>query len=65
MLVGFGATARRCAFDLTSASAAEAHEGELAGYDTSKGAIRFPADKPLPAALARRLVRARIAEDGG
>ncbi len=35
---------------------------ELAAFDTSKGTIRFTADKPLPAALVRKLVRARIAQ---
>ena len=65
MLVGFGATANHCAFYLMSASTVEAHKDELGNYDTSKGTIRFQPDKPLPAALVRKLVKARIAENGG
>jgi uncharacterized protein YdhG (YjbR/CyaY superfamily) len=65
MLVGFGATANHCAFYLMSSSTVAAHKDELKDYDTSKGTIRFPADKPLPAALVRKLVKARIAENGG
>src|SRR5438552_14806143 len=63
MLVGFGATANHCAFYLMSATTLGAHKEELAGYDTSKGTIRFRADDPLPAALVRKLVKARIAEN--
>lgn len=63
MLVGFGATSRHCAFYLMSAATVEAHREELAGYDTSKGTIRFQAEEPLPAALVRKLVKARIAEN--
>ena len=64
-LVGFGATAKHCAFYLMSGSTVDAHQDELQDYDTSKGTIRFPADKPLPAALVRKLVKARIAENDG
>jgi uncharacterized protein YdhG (YjbR/CyaY superfamily) len=65
MLVGFGATAKHCAFFLMSTATMEAHKDELEGYDTGKGTIRFQPDKPLPAALVRKLVKARIAENGG
>jgi len=63
MLVGFGATASHCAFYLMSGSTVEAHKKELEKYHTSKGTIRFPADKPLPVALVRKLVKARIEEN--
>jgi uncharacterized protein YdhG (YjbR/CyaY superfamily) len=62
-LVAFGATAGHCAFYPMSGTTIAAHADELAKYDTSKGTIRFPADRPLPAALVRKLVKARIAEN--
>ena len=65
MLVGFGATAKHCAFYLMSASTVAAFQDDLKDYDTSKGTIRFQPDKPLPTALVRKLVKARIAENGG
>jgi uncharacterized protein YdhG (YjbR/CyaY superfamily) len=64
-LVAMGATANHCAFYLMSSSTVEAHKDELKDYDTSKGTIRFPADKPLPVALVRKLVKARITENEG
>jgi len=65
MLVGFGATSKHCAFYLMSGTAVAAHRNELEGYDTSKGTIRFKPDQPLPAALVRKLVKARLAENRG
>ena len=62
-LVAFGASANHCAFYPMSAATVSAHKDELSDYETSKGTIRFQADKPLPAALVRKLVKARIAEN--
>ena len=63
MLVAFGATTSHCAFYLMSASTVAAHATELQDYDTSKGTIRFQPEQPLPAALVRKLVKARVAEN--
>ena len=63
LLVAFGATANHCAFYPMSSSTVAAHQKDLKDYETSKGTIRFPADKPLPAALVKKLIKARIAEN--
>lgn len=47
------------------ASAIAAFAEDLKKYSVSKGTIRFPIDKPLPAALIKKLVKARIAENEG
>jgi uncharacterized protein YdhG (YjbR/CyaY superfamily) len=41
----------------------EAHEDELETHETSKGTIRFPAGKPLPAALVKKVVKAGFDEN--
>ena len=61
MLVSFAAWAHHCAF-YAGTSPLEAHKDELKVYGTSKGTIRFPADRPLPTTLVRKLVKTRIAE---
>jgi uncharacterized protein YdhG (YjbR/CyaY superfamily) len=63
LLVGFGATTNHCALYPMSASTVAAHKNDLKDFDTSKGTIRFQPDRPLPAALVRKLVKARIAEN--
>src|SRR5437667_190409 len=58
LLVAFGAGAKHCVFYPCSSSTVAKHKGDLKEYDTSKGAIRFQADEPLPVALVRKLVKA-------
>ena len=60
-LAYFAAFKDHCSFFPTSFDA-EAFAADLAPYRTSKGTIQFQASKPLPAALVRKIVRARIAE---
>jgi uncharacterized protein YdhG (YjbR/CyaY superfamily) len=62
MLVWFGAASKHCSF-FPGSTAVERHAKDLkkAGYDTSKGTVRFPPEEPLPATLVRKLVKTRIA----
>jgi len=64
LLVAFGAAVNHCAFYPCSGAAVRVHRDELAGFDTGKGTIRFQPQTPLPAALVKKLVRFRIAENG-
>ena len=61
LLVSYGAGAKHCAF--YPGSIVQQFKKELKDYDTSgKGTIRFSADRPLPTALVRKIVKARIAQ---
>ena len=64
-LVAFGASEKHCAFYPMSSSTVEVFKAELKDFETSKGTIRFQEDEPLPVALVRKLIRARIAENEG
>jgi uncharacterized protein YdhG (YjbR/CyaY superfamily) len=61
VLVWFAAFANHCSL-FPTAAVVEAFQDELKGFTTSKGTIQFPADKPLPIALIKKLVRARVVQ---
>ena len=59
-LLAFGASSKHCSF--YPGSVVQTFRRDLRNYDTSKGTIRFLPNKPLPSALVRKLVKARIAQ---
>lgn len=64
MLLGYAAFAKHCSL-FPGAAPIAALKDELKGFRTSKGTIQFPVDKPVPAALVKKLVKARMTENAG
>ena len=62
-LVAFASFSKHCSFFPMSRSVIAAFQDQLQEFETSRGTIRFPLDKPLPPALLKKLVKARIAEN--
>ena len=66
MLVYIAAFKQHNSFFPASKGLVAAHRSELADYYTSgKGTLRFAAEKPLPAGLVKKLVKARMTENDG
>lgn len=64
VLLWFAAFSDHCSL-FPTASVIEKFKSDLKRYSTSKGTIQFPTDKPLPAALIRKMVKARVAQMEG
>jgi|SRR5579885_3542410 len=63
-LVYYAAFKDHCSFFPANANTIfKQFKEELKGYEISKGTIRFPIDKPLPASLIKKIVRARASEN--
>ena len=62
-LVCFGAFTNHCSLFPMSSRVVAAFKDELKDFKTSKGTIQFTVDKPLPAPLIKKIVKARIAEN--
>jgi uncharacterized protein YdhG (YjbR/CyaY superfamily) len=61
VLVWFAAFVHHCSV-FPTAAVIEKFKGELKGFSTSKGTIHFPSDKPVPTALIRKMVKARVSQ---
>ena len=61
MLVYFAAFKNHCS--LFPGGSVAQFKDELKGYETGKGTIRFPIDKPLSAALVKKIVKARMVQN--
>ena len=62
-LIGIAAYPKHCSLFLSTSSLLNVFKDELSRYQTSKGTIRFPIDKPLPASLVKKIVKARVAQN--
>lgn len=62
-LVAFAAFSDHCSFFPMSTAVMRAYKKELKAFEKSTGTIRFPVDRPLSAALVKKLVKARVAQN--
>lgn len=62
-LLWYGAFKNHCGFYPGSPPMIKSLAEELKGYKTTKGAVQFPIGKPVPAALVKRVVKLRVAEN--
>jgi uncharacterized protein YdhG (YjbR/CyaY superfamily) len=61
-LAGYAAFKDHCSLFPMSGAVVAAMKDELKNYVTSKGAIQFKLGKPVPMALVKKIVKARLAE---
>lgn len=62
-LVAFAAFKDHCSFFPLGSSVLDSFKDELQPFRVSKGTLHFPLDKPLPAALVKKIVKARVKEN--
>ena len=62
-IVGYAAFPKHCSLYTMSLGVMAAFQDQLGAYETGKGTIQFALDKPLPAALVKKIVKARLEEN--
>lgn len=61
-LIAYAAYEKHCGLYTMSKDVIAALEKDLEAYDTSGVTIRFPVNKTLPAALLKKIIKARLQE---
>jgi uncharacterized protein YdhG (YjbR/CyaY superfamily) len=61
IIIWFAAFANHCSI-FPTARVINIFKDDLKSYTISKGTIQFPIDKPLPAALIKKMVKARLSQ---
>lgn len=64
VVAGFAAFTNHLSYLPHSGSVLSQLSDDVASYTTSKGALQFPVEKPLPRALVKKLIRVRLMELG-
>lgn len=62
VIAGFLATAKGCSYFPFSGTTLATLAADLSAYSQTKSALHFDPKRPLPRALVRKLLKARIAE---
>jgi len=62
-VVWYAAFTNHCSIYPVTDGVKAACEGSTAEFKVVKSTLQFPVDRPLPAALVKKIVRARIAEN--
>jgi len=64
VIAGFAAFKNHLSYLPHSGSVFDEIPDDVAGYVTSKGALQFPIDRPLPKALVKKLIAIRLRQIG-
>jgi uncharacterized protein YdhG (YjbR/CyaY superfamily) len=62
VIAGFCATVKGCSYFPFSGSTLKTLARDIVRYGQTKSSLHFSSDEPLPTALVRKLIKARVAE---
>lgn len=64
MLVAYAGFKNYCSFVVMATKAMKTYKKELEPYEKTRGTIHFTPEKPIPAALVKKIVKLRVKEKG-